>query len=57
MPPSSASCSSPRPRAKARGFADNGYRCVMTCDKDGGQTVSQIHLRLLADRQTKGFVQ
>jgi len=42
---------------KSQSFADNGYRCVMTFNKDGGQTVSHIHLHLLADRQTKGFVQ
>lgn len=37
--------------AKAQGFADNGYRCVMNCNKDGGQTVYHIHLHLLAGRQ------
>jgi histidine triad (HIT) family protein len=37
--------------AKAQGFADNGYRLVMNCNKDGGQTVYHIHLHLLAGRQ------
>ncbi|MGH8124012.1 MAG: histidine triad nucleotide-binding protein [Rudaea sp.] len=37
--------------AKAQGFADNGYRVVMNCNKDGGQTVYHIHLHLLAGRQ------
>jgi histidine triad (HIT) family protein len=37
--------------AKTQGFADNGYRCVMNCNKDAGQTVFHIHLHLLAGRQ------
>ncbi|MFT3792397.1 MAG: histidine triad nucleotide-binding protein [Rudaea sp.] len=37
--------------AKTQGFADNGYRCVFNCNKDGGQTVYHIHLHLLAGRQ------
>ena len=36
--------------AKAEGFADNGYRCVINCNKDGGQTVFHLHLHLLAGR-------
>lgn len=36
--------------AKAQGFADNGYRVVMNCNGDGGQTVFHIHLHLLAGR-------
>jgi histidine triad (HIT) family protein len=34
--------------AKREGFADDGYRIVMNCNADGGQTVFQIHLHLLA---------
>jgi len=34
--------------AKAQGFAEDGYRIVMNCNQDGGQTVFQIHLHLLA---------
>ena len=34
--------------AKREGFADDGYRVVMNCNRDGGQTVFQLHLHLLA---------
>ena len=34
--------------AKAQGFDNDGYRIVMNCNGDGGQTVFQIHLHLLA---------
>ena len=34
--------------AKREGFAEDGYRIVMNCNADGGQTVFQIHLHLLA---------
>ncbi|MBD7987073.1 histidine triad nucleotide-binding protein [Luteimonas sp. Sa2BVA3] len=34
--------------AKKEGFAEDGYRIVMNCNDDGGQTVFQIHLHLLA---------
>jgi len=37
--------------AKAQGLADNGYRCVINCNRDGGQTVFHLHLHLLAGRQ------
>lgn len=37
--------------ARAQGFADNGYRCVINCNRDGGQTVFHLHLHLLAGRQ------
>lgn len=36
--------------AKREGFAENGYRVVMNCNADGGQTVFHIHLHLLAGR-------
>lgn len=36
--------------AKAEGFAEQGYRVVMNCNADGGQTVFHIHLHLLAGR-------
>ncbi len=36
--------------AKAQGFAEVGYRVVMNCNRDGGQTVFHIHLHLLAGR-------
>jgi len=34
--------------ARREGFAGDGYRIVMNCNADGGQTVFQIHLHLLA---------
>ena len=34
--------------AKQEGLAEDGYRIVMNCNGDGGQTVFQIHLHLLA---------
>ncbi|MBC6943445.1 MAG: histidine triad nucleotide-binding protein [Xanthomonadales bacterium] len=36
--------------ARGQGFAENGYRVVMNCNRDGGQTVYHIHLHLLAGR-------
>lgn len=36
--------------AKQEGFAENGYRTVINCNHDGGQTVFHIHLHLLAGR-------
>ena len=32
-------------------IAEQGYRLVMNCNKDGGQTVFHIHLHLLGGRQ------
>jgi diadenosine tetraphosphate (Ap4A) HIT family hydrolase len=34
--------------AKREGFAERGYRLVMNCNADGGQTVYQLHMHLLA---------
>ncbi|PNS08275.1 histidine triad nucleotide-binding protein [Solilutibacter silvestris] len=34
--------------AKREGFDQSGYRIVMNCNGDAGQTVFQIHLHLLA---------
>ena len=36
--------------AKQEGFSEDGYRIVMNCNRDGGQTVFHIHLHLLAGR-------
>ena len=36
--------------AKQEGFAESGYRTVINCNDDGGQTVFHIHLHLLAGR-------
>ena len=41
--------------ARAQGFAEDGYRIVMNCNGDGGQTVFQIHLHLLAGAPLGGF--
>ena len=35
---------------KDKGLADDGYRCVMNCNPDGGQTVYHIHLHVLAGK-------
>jgi histidine triad (HIT) family protein len=37
--------------AREQGFAENGYRVVMNCRDDGGQSVYHIHLHLLAGRR------
>ena len=37
--------------AKDKGFAEQGYRLVMNCNDDGGQTVSHIHLHCLGGRR------
>ena len=36
--------------AKEKGFAEDGYRCVMNCNSNGGQTVYHIHLHVLAGK-------
>ncbi|MES2919208.1 MAG: histidine triad nucleotide-binding protein [Pseudomonadota bacterium] len=36
--------------ARELGLADNGYRVVMNCNADGGQSVYHIHLHLLGGR-------
>ena len=36
--------------AKKIGFANDGYRVVMNCNEDGGQTVYHIHLHCLGGR-------
>jgi histidine triad (HIT) family protein len=33
------------------GFAEAGYRTVLNCNADGGQTVFHIHLHLLGGRR------
>lgn len=34
--------------ARREGLAERGYRIVMNCNEEGGQTVFQMHLHLLA---------
>jgi len=36
--------------ARQEGFAESGYRTVMNCNAEGGQTVFHIHLHLLGGR-------
>jgi histidine triad (HIT) family protein len=36
--------------AKQRGHSEKGYRLVMNCNEDAGQTVFHIHLHLIAGR-------
>lgn len=42
-------------RAKAlaseKGIAESGYRLILNCNPEGGQTVYHIHLHLLGGRQ------
>ncbi len=37
--------------ARRQGFSERGYRTVMNCNSDGGQTVFHIHLHLLGGRR------
>jgi histidine triad (HIT) family protein len=37
--------------AKQEGLADDGYRTVFNCNKNGGQAVYHLHLHLLGGRQ------
>ena len=37
--------------AKQEGFAEQGYRTVINCNEDGGQTVYHLHVHLLAGRR------
>jgi histidine triad (HIT) family protein len=36
--------------AAEMGFAEDGYRVVMNCNQDGGQSVYHVHLHLLAGK-------
>jgi histidine triad (HIT) family protein len=37
--------------ARQEGLADKGYRTVINCNEDGGQTVYHLHVHLLAGRR------
>ena len=37
--------------AREHGLAEDGYRLVMNCNQDGGQSVYHIHLHLLGGRK------
>ena len=36
--------------AQQHGYSERGYRTVLNCNRDAGQTVFHIHLHLLAGR-------
>lgn len=40
--------------ARTSGIAQSGYRVVMNCNPQGGQSVYHIHLHLLGGRQLGG---
>jgi histidine triad (HIT) family protein len=40
--------------AKSIGIADDGYRLVMNCNRNGGQTVFHIHMHLLGGAPLTG---
>ena len=37
--------------AEKKGIAEDGYRVVSNCNKEGGQTVDHLHFHLLGGRQ------
>ena len=37
--------------ARQEGFAEQGYRTVINCNANGGQTVFHLHVHLLAGRR------
>lgn len=37
--------------AEASGIAESGFRLVMNCNQEGGQTVFHIHLHVLGGKQ------
>jgi len=37
------------------GIGESGYRLIMNCNEEGGQTVYHLHLHLLGGRQMLGF--
>ena len=41
--------------AREQGLAERGYRLLINCGRDGGQTVPQFHLHLLGGRALGGF--
>jgi histidine triad (HIT) family protein len=41
--------------AAARGIADSGFRVIMNCNAEGGQTVFHVHLHLLGGRQLRSL--
>lgn len=41
--------------AAEQGIDESGYRLIMNCNKEGGQTVFHLHLHLVGGRQMAGF--
>ena len=41
--------------ATARHIAESGYRLIVNCNAEGGQTVYHVHLHLLGGRQLRGL--
>jgi histidine triad (HIT) family protein len=41
--------------AKQEGIDEKGYRLIMNCNAEGGQTVYHLHLHLVGGRQMLGF--
>lgn len=41
--------------AADKGLSEPGYRLIMNCNEDGGQTVFHIHLHILGGRSMVGF--
>ena len=39
--------------AKEKGISENGYRLIMNCNHDAGQTVFHIHMHLLGGKPLK----
>jgi histidine triad (HIT) family protein len=39
--------------ARRLNIEENGYRVVMNCNRDGGQSVDHLHVHILAGRQLK----
>ncbi len=42
--------------AKQKGIAENGYRLIMNCNADGGQTVFHVHCHLLGGKNLGGLL-
>ena len=41
--------------ASEQGLAEDGYRLVMNCGRNGGQTVPHLHLHILGGRALRGL--
>lgn len=44
-----------RALAKARGIDERGYRLILNCNGEGGQTIFHLHMHLLGGRQLRGL--